>query len=146
LLKKLDILIWNAMYSFLWVFSEIYLPDINPMEKLAFIFLFLLVSCLPQKGPLVYSLTGVNETLETELPSVISFEMIQQKILLPKCVACHSWVNDSAQVNRRLVPGEPDSSRLFRILENGRMPPRPSPALGTDELELLRGYIMQLAR
>ncbi len=106
-----------------------------------FIFLLLLVSCLPEKGPLTYSVDGVIEEAEGE--EVTSFKTLQDKILIPKCLDCHGWVLDEEKVKTRIVPGKPEESRLFRLVENGRMPKGSAP-LQTIELEKLRSYIESL--
>jgi hypothetical protein len=113
------------------------------MRFLSLIFLF---SCVAEKGPLTYSLDGQRVMPATERPEVITFEYVQEKILVPKCLECHAWVSEPSEVNRRITPGAPDSSRIFRLMVNGRMPPRPAPAVDTSELEIMRDYINQLTR
>ena len=112
--------------------------------KILFFTLFIICSCQAQKGPLTYSLNGERVLPVVERPEVISLEFIQEKVLIPQCIQCHAWVSDPAQIQRRVTAGSPETSRLFRVMENGRMPPRPAPPVGTDDLELMREYIGQL--
>lgn len=112
--------------------------------RTVFFFIYILSSCQAKKGPLTYSLSGERLLPVRERPELITLEFIQEKILIPQCIQCHEWVSDPAQIQRRVTAGNPDTSRLFRVMENGRMPPRPVPPVGTDDLELLREYIGQL--
>ena len=107
-----------------------------------FCLLLLVAACNSEKGELQYSLDGV---IKREPGAVVTFQQIQREILAPQCASCHSWALDEAKVNSRLVAGKPEESRLFRLVENGRMPMGGSP-LSTAQLELLREYINALAR
>lgn len=71
----------------------------------------------------------------------VSFALLKQNILEPMCLRCHAWVLDEAKVDTRIVPGEPDSSSLFRLVENGSMPVG-GPALTLDQLDIVRRYII----
>lgn len=92
--------------------------------------------------------TGSNEgsTFREIIPVVIdpnqqvSFEMLKTSILEPMCLRCHGWVSDQARVDSRITAGNPDSSALFRIVENGSMPVG-GPALTLDQLDVVRRYI-----
>lgn len=92
--------------------------------------------------------TGSNEgsTFREVTPVVIdpnqqvSFEMLKTSILEPMCLRCHGWVSDQARVDSRITAGNPDSSALFRIVENGSMPVG-GPALTLDQLDVVRRYI-----
>lgn len=106
-----------------------------------FLLLLTLVSCVPEKGPLTYSVDGVVEEVEND--EAVSFQVLQERILIPKCVDCHGWVMDEAKVQRRIVAGKPEESRLFQLVENGRMPKGDAP-LTTLELEMVRSYINSL--
>ncbi len=70
----------------------------------------------------------------------VTFAMLKQSILEPMCLRCHSWVSDEAKVDTRIVPGNPDGSSLFRIVESGSMPVG-GPALTLDQLDIVRRYI-----
>ena len=79
-------------------------------------------------------------------PEVLTLNYIQQNLLIPQCVKCHAWVEVPEQIQRRVSSGNPQGSRLFQVMENGRMPPRPAQPVSTADLELMREYIIQLAR
>lgn len=111
------------------------------MKLLAILTLFLLVSCLPDKGELIYSLDGKPAVSPVEVEPV-SFATIQTEIL-PKCTECHRWAKTEAGILKRVIPGNPEASKLFRSVESGDMP-EDAPPLTTKELELLRGYINSL--
>ena len=100
----------------------------------------LLVSCVPNKGKLTYSLDGKITQEVTPVTTPATFEQIRNEILVPKCLECHKWVRDEARVKRKLVPGNPDDSELFQVVESGEMP-EDAPPLSTRELELIRSYI-----
>lgn len=106
-----------------------------------FLLLLSLVSCLPEKGPLTYSVNGIVENAEAT--EAVTFKEVQEKILAPKCLDCHGWVLNETRVLSKIVPGRPEASKLFRVVENGSMP-KDAPPLTTQELELLRGYINSL--
>lgn len=115
--------------------------------------LILAAGCTPDKGKLTYTLPGAPISapereglppVEAEpVPEVVTFKKIQSEILIPKCAECHRWVNDEARTLRKLVPGDPDASELFQVVESGEMPEDAAP-LSTAELELIRAYIQQL--
>lgn len=71
----------------------------------------------------------------------VSFALLKQNILEPMCLRCHAWVLDEAKVDTRIVPGDPDGSSLFRLVENGSMPVG-GPALTLDQLDIVRRYII----
>ncbi len=111
------------------------------MKILSLLALFLLVSCLPDKGDLVYSLDGKPAVSPVEVEAV-SFATIQTEILT-KCTDCHRWAKTEEGIRKKLVPGNAEASKLFRSVESGFMP-EDAPPLTTKELELLRGYINSL--
>lgn len=102
-----------------------------------------LISCVPNKGKLTYSLDGKLTDAITPVSTPATFEQIRNEILVPKCLECHKWVRDEARVKRRIVPGNADESELFQVVESGEMP-EDAPPLSSRELELLRSYINSL--
>ncbi|MBY0517241.1 MAG: hypothetical protein K2P81_10045 [Bacteriovoracaceae bacterium] len=108
-----------------------------------FLLLLLLTSCLPSKGPLVYSLEGKADPVVIDPNEKVTFERISREILVPKCLECHKWVSSEARVLRKLVPGDPENSKIFQSVESGDMPEK-GPPLSTGELELMRAYINAL--
>jgi hypothetical protein len=109
--------------------------------KMSLLLLLLLTACIPDKGKLTYSLDGkpVFSPIETD---AVSFATIQTEILT-KCTECHRWAKTEEGVRKRVIPGNPDSSKLFRSVVSVEMP-EDAPPLSTKELELLRGYINSL--
>lgn len=103
----------------------------------------LLISCVPNKGKLTYSLDGKLSEEITPITTPATFEQIKNEILVPKCLECHKWVRDEARVKRRIVPGKAEDSELFQVVESGEMPEDAAP-LSSRELELLRSYINSL--
>ena len=103
--------------------------------------LFLLSACVPSKGELTYSLDGKPRISPVQTEAV-SFATIQTEILT-KCTDCHRWAKSEEGVRKRVIPGDPEGSKLFRSVESGEMP-EDAPPLSTRELELLRGYINSL--
>ncbi len=71
----------------------------------------------------------------------VSFELLKKNILEPMCLRCHAWALDEAKVQTRIVPGNPEGSTLFRLVENGSMPVG-GPALTLDQLDIVRRYIV----
>jgi hypothetical protein len=100
-----------------------------------------LVSCVPSKGDLVYSLDGRSRVIPVETEAV-SFATIQTEILT-KCTECHRWAKTEAGIKKYIIPGNPDGSEIFQSVRSGEMP-EDAPPLTTKELELLRGYINSL--
>ncbi len=98
-----------------------------------------LMGCVPSKGKLDFSYDRLGrETFPVS--GNARFVQLQSKILIPKCLECHRWVNDEQKVQRFVSPGKPEESLLFEILESGEMPEE-APPLSTAELELVREYI-----
>lgn len=73
----------------------------------------------------------------------ISFDVLRSAIFEPLCLRCHSWAIHEAEVRRRMVPGHPERSRVYTMVEQGVMPPR-GPDLSLEQLDLLRRYILEL--
>lgn len=51
---------------------------------------------------------------------------------------------EEALLEKWIIPGKPEESRLFLVVENGKMPKNASP-LSTADLEFIRNYINGLA-
>ena len=105
--------------------------------------LITLMSCLPSKGPLQYSLPHEADPVIIQPTEDVSFARISREILIPKCLECHKKIADESWSLKRLTPGQPEKSKLFLSVESGKMP-KDAPPLSTKELELLRGYINSL--
>jgi hypothetical protein len=73
----------------------------------------------------------------------VSLTQLQNDILV-KCIDCHRWARTEAGIMSRVVPGDPDNSRLYLRTKDGSMP-EGGPELSTRELEMIRVFITNLA-
>lgn len=82
----------------------------------------------------------------------IAFEKLKSDVLVPKCLGCHkAWSNEANfQDDGRMVIGDPDNSKVFKMVKAGRMPVGKKladgtrekvPALESAELEIMYQYI-----
>ncbi len=87
-------------------------------------------------------------------PTVLLFADVQRDVLEPgRCVRCHSPGGDSPDLATYesimasaglVAPGDPDGSRLYRVLARGLMPP--SGPLDSLQIEIVRRWISEGAR
>ncbi len=73
----------------------------------------------------------------------VNFSVLHENVLKPQCMHCHSWVNSEAEVIKRLVPGDPANSELYKLVQSGQMP-QSSPRLTSQSLDLVRFYILKV--
>lgn len=83
--------------------------------------------------------------------SPVTFQVLQEKIFAKSCHRCHSGPAPDEGIDLStfeatlssgiVVVGEPNSSKLYRALASGRMPPRG--ALPPDQIELVQTWIAQ---
>ena len=104
------------------------------------VLLLMLVSC-GKKCALIFK---TNDAI-TPLPlgQSATFENIKSTILTPHCLRCHANVTTAAELNKWIVPGNPEASLFFKEVEDGSMPMNAAP-LATGDLELIRSYIQSL--
>lgn len=123
-----------------------------------FIFFFFLVGCIERfsNEDEVFRLRGnlqASPIIRGEAP--LNFSSLQDYILRPKCMSCHSGENskpendpinfDSYETTmiRRFVPllikGKPEVSRLFISVETGEMPEQGK--LHEKEIEFISNWI-----
>jgi mono/diheme cytochrome c family protein len=69
----------------------------------------------------------------------IRFEDLKSYIMTPNCIRCHSWAGNEAEVQQRIIVGNPMASILYQKIKSGQMPP--SGALSTKQLLLVENYI-----
>lgn len=100
------------------------------------VLIMLMSSCNGSKSELD---TGQNQTVPQN-DSVVTFQKLQNEILAPHCIRCHTEFSSEAEVKKEIVPGNADQSHLFEHVRNGSMPPDRGP-LSTAELEVVRMYI-----
>ena len=78
---------------------------------------------------------------EDPVPVKVSFDEVLNKVIKTNsCTNCHAWVSVEKEFLKRVVPGEPFDSRVFKLMRNGSMPPRGNP-VSTKDLELVEDYI-----
>ncbi len=119
--------------------------------KFLFVLIIFLSSCkevrssssaLNNRSSSINPETNLNSPVNS--PSTkVSFEQLQNELLFGKCLKCHSWVNSQEELNKRVIPGEPNSSSLFMQVDSGNMPIG-GPVLNSDELDLVFNYILDL--
>ena len=87
------------------------------------------------------------------MPSHISFGQVQQQLLNPNCVSCHSGPNPSFGLDfttfqnvvhnpvlpNLVVPGQPDQSALFTDIQGGIAPG--GVPVTQDQINLVRTWI-----
>lgn len=102
--------------------------------------LFFVVSCGigGSKGDLNF-VVRTDESIRAE---EVDFAVLQ-KTILPKCIGCHQKWTSEESFAKFIRPGEPDESQFFDSVKTGRMPKR-SPPLSTEQLEIVRNYILNL--
>jgi mono/diheme cytochrome c family protein len=83
-------------------------------------------------------------------PSVlpVTFTSINQTIIQPLCISCHSGAAAPHGVDlstyhgvvAQVVPNNPDASQLYQSVANGSMPPN-GPALSAAQLQQINSWI-----
>jgi hypothetical protein len=105
--------------------------------------LFILTSCIEAGS----DESGVFQVLNPVEPipadEKVTFKIINDQITAPLCIRCHAWAGDESRVLSRIKAGEPESSRFYRVMEDGSMP-KGGPEMTSDQLALVRRYIMDL--
>lgn len=91
--------------------------------------LLLLISC-GRPSALVFS--------EPKRPS--AFQSLNANFFKTKCVNCHKNFKTEENLLPFITRNDPDSSLLFEVVKDGRMP-KEEPPLSTIELEMIRKYI-----
>jgi mono/diheme cytochrome c family protein len=92
-------------------------------------------------------ITGTDESSRFKVynfaNSQVDFTVLRDNVLVPQCLQCHSWSSNEAAVNKRIIPGNPDSSDLYKIVKSGQMPSG-KPRLTDQSLKLVEQYILHL--
>ncbi|MGK5094999.1 hypothetical protein WDW89_23690 [Deltaproteobacteria bacterium TL4] len=91
--------------------------------------------------------TGTDEAAEFQIVDAntpVSFDIMYDSFLELRCVRCHSWSNE-ADIQRYIVPGNPDYSDFYSEVSSEKMPPG-GPKLTEYQQGLLRRYIEGLAQ
>lgn len=111
----------------------------------------LFFSCSPEYRsgePSANDFDSTNGSLEPSPSDALPFSEVVEKVFKPSgCFDCHGKYKTYATMAKIVVPGSPETSRLFLRastdmppIEEGYLP------LSTDQLELLRQWILQGAR
>ena len=69
-----------------------------------------------------------------------SFSQLRDKVLVPRCIHCHSEYKTEQGLAPDLIPGHPEQSPLYKTIASGEMPKQDSP-LARPLVELVRNYI-----
>lgn len=80
-----------------------------------------------------------------------TYKYISSEILIPKCVACHSSTNASggykfdsyAGVMRAVDKTKPTESDIYKVVEDGEMPPRPGTPLSSAQQQVILEWIQK---
>lgn len=104
---------------------------------------FLIPACGNKKSSLTFheNTTAGSTASQTQ---EVGFAEIKTAILTPHCLRCHAEVGTEKGLSKWVLAGNPDTSLLFTEIKSGSMPKDENP-LGTQDLELVRNYIEQLA-
>lgn len=73
-------------------------------------------------------------------PNEIAFKKLYQEVLLPDCLGCHKRVDKEAGIVMWIVKGDATNSKLYQVIEDGRMPKRAA-KLSSEKLNIVREYI-----
>ncbi len=118
------------------------------ISVLFIITVFLISACGQKKSELIFETpNAINDVAPSSPqpqpgPGPSAFSPLKEQII-PKCITCHESFNDEAAIQEYIVPGEPAESPFFLSLEDGSMP-MDDTALSTEELEIVRTYILGL--
>ena len=106
--------------------------------------LTLITACNGKRSSLVFEDRSIPTQIPTgtEEPASSLFSKVKTEVLA-QCTTCHKGIDNEANLQKWIVAGDPDASKLFKRTEDGSMPMGGEP-LGTDKLELIREYIIGL--
>ena len=114
------------------------------MKTLMTLSLLIMIACNPKESELVFRDHSVPKGTISDSTGSEAYSELKTSIL-PKCVHCHSNLETEEGVQKWIVPGKPHESKLFVHVEDGSMP-ADGDALTTQELEIVRRYIISLTR
>jgi hypothetical protein len=95
----------------------------------------------------------IDTTPIEQLP--LTYSSVERRILIPKCIVCHNAENTdsdasetllspfSALMAAQIVGADADQSKIYRISNKGKMPPKKSKVqpLTPEELSLLKRWL-----
>lgn len=74
----------------------------------------------------------------------VDFNVLKENVLKSQCIQCHSWAISETEVAKRIVPGNPEASALYRVVKSGQMPSG-KPRLTDQALVLVEQYILHVS-
>jgi hypothetical protein len=86
-----------------------------------------------------------DEDRDTTIKKITFFDLKTQLLIPHRCTQCHGWAMNEKAVRKRIISGDPENSRIYKLVKSGEMPIG-SRAVPTKELELLENYINDLAK
>lgn len=78
-----------------------------------------------------------------DLGDLLDLASLSEAVLFPKCLRCHSWIAKEDEILKRLTPGNPEGSAIYRLVANDSMP-LGGPSLTDIEKEAIYNYILNL--
>jgi mono/diheme cytochrome c family protein len=100
------------------------------------IFLFTAAACKVE--------TGTDESSRFKVfnfaQGQVDFNVLKSNVLQCQCMQCHSWSMNELEVLKRIVPGNPEASVLYKVVKSGQMPSG-KPRLTDQALQLVQQYI-----
>ncbi len=76
-------------------------------------------------------------------PEVVDFAVIQQRILVPHCIQCHSKVTSEEALGKWINKKKPLKSLFLSVVASGKMP-KNKPRLDVKEQMLIKKYLEQI--
>lgn len=101
----------------------------------------LMVSCGKRDGFEFIETQSRELRLENKL---ITFQDLQNRIIVPHCISCHKRSGTEEGIEKWIIAGDPENSKMFKVIRDGTMPKKADP-LSTADLEFVRQYIIDLA-
>lgn len=71
------------------------------------------------------------------------FTRLKDGFFTDKCIVCHSGMKEEAGLKKSITPGEPEKSKIYKIILSGKMPKNYAP-ITSAELALVHDYITDL--
>src|SRR5690606_19874620 len=102
----------------------------------------LLISCGKRDGFEFIETHGNDLQLEHE--KLLTFQDLRNRILVPHCITCHKRSGTEEGIEKWVIAGDPENSKIFKVIRDGSMPKKADP-LSTADLEFVRQYIIDLA-
>lgn len=84
-----------------------------------------------------------RENLQDGTLTAVTYQTLNNDILTPMCIQCHSNFGTEDGLQNVVVPGDPADSSLYKATANGSMPPD-GPALTSTQLSEIGSYISGL--